>query len=148
LYVIIHSIEDNYDLYLDYDQEGNVVKWHPDKQGKRKKKFEGTTHVDPATSGTGKIRSPLNMISVTNSIIISGLTNPIRDVHKFIFDDEAVVVDDCSFVLPYIENAYYYPPTTPPPVTDLPLANPDEYATPLVPAYTEQQLKELLRRQV
>jgi len=88
------------------------------------------------------------MILVTNAIIISDLTNPIRDVHKFIFDDEAVVVDDCSFVLPYIENAYYYPPTTPPPVTDLPLANPDEYATPLVPAYTEQQLKELLRRQV
>ena len=75
-----------------------------------------------------------------------------RDVHKFIFDDEAVVVDDCSFVLPYIEGAYYYQSTTPPPATDMPLTdidvNIDEYTTPLVPAYTEQQLKELLRRQV
>ncbi len=81
-------------------------------------------------------------------IIISGTTNPIGDVHKFIFDDEAVVVDDCSFVLPYIEGALYYPPTTPPPVTDISLANTDEYATPLVSTYTEEQLKELLRRQV
>jgi len=75
-----------------------------------------------------------------------------RDVHKFIFDDEAVVVDDCSFVLPYIEGAYYYQSTTPPPATDLPVTNvdddTDEYTGPLVPAYTEQQLKELLRRQV
>ena len=75
-----------------------------------------------------------------------------RDVHNFIFDDETVVVDDCSFVLPYIEGAYYYQSTTPPPATDLPLSsidtNTDEYTIPLVPAYTEQQLKELLRRQV
>ena len=78
----------------------------------------------------------------------SGLTNAVRDVHKFIFDDEAVVVDDCSFVLPYIENAYYYPPTTPPPITDLAVAPSDQYPTPLVPAYNEQQLKELLQRQV
>ena len=75
-----------------------------------------------------------------------------RDVHNFIFDDEAVVVDDCSFVLPYIEGAYYYQSTTPPPATDIPLTNidvnTDEYTIPLVPSYTEQQLKELLRRQV
>ncbi len=75
-----------------------------------------------------------------------------RDVHNFIFDDEAVVVDDCSFVLPYMEGAYYYQSTTPPPATDMPLTNndvnKDEYTIPLVPAYTEQQLKELLRRQV
>lgn len=75
-----------------------------------------------------------------------------RDVHNFIFDDEAVVVDDCSFVLPYIEGAFYYQSTTPPPATDIPLTNvdvtTDEYTVPLVPAYTEQQLKELLRRQV
>ncbi len=75
-----------------------------------------------------------------------------RDVHNFIFDDEAVVVDDCSFVLPYIEGAYYYQSTTPPPATDIPLTNidvnTDDYSLPLVPAYTEQQLKELLRRQV
>jgi hypothetical protein len=74
-------------------------------------------------------------------------------VHNFIFDDEAVVVDDCSFVLPYIEGAYYYQSTTPPPATDIPLTNidvnTDEFNTnTLVPAYTEQQLKELLRRQV
>lgn len=87
-----------------------------------------------------------------------GTTNPQesaikRDVHNFIFDDETVVVDDCSFVLPYIEGAYYYQSTTPPPATDMPLSsmdmNTDEYnSMPLVPAYTEQQLKELLRRQV
>ena len=75
-----------------------------------------------------------------------------RDVHNFIFDDETVVVDDCSFVLPYIEGAYYYQSTTPPPATDIPLStidvNTDEYSIPLVPSYTEQQLKELLRRQV
>lgn len=75
-----------------------------------------------------------------------------RDVHKFIFDDEAVVVDDCSFVLPYIEGAFYYQSTTPPPATDAPLpttdVDADDYTIPLVPAYTEQQLKELLRRQV
>ncbi len=112
---------------LDYDQEGNIIKWHPDKQGKRKKKFEGSTNID----------------SITNP------TNPTRDVHKFIFDDEAVVVDDCSFVLPYIESGYYYPPITPPlQVNDLPLTSSDEYATPIVPVYTEQHLKELLRRQV
>lgn len=81
-------------------------------------------------------------------IILSGVTNPVRDVHKFIFDDEAVVVDDCSFVLPYIEHAYYYPTTTPSPITDLPIANSDQYQTSHVPAYTEQQLKELLQRQV
>jgi hypothetical protein len=73
-------------------------------------------------------------------------------VHKFIFDDEAVVVDDCSFVLPYIEGAYYYQSTTPPPATDIPLpnieVNTDDYTIPLVPSCTEQQLKELLRRQV
>ena len=75
-----------------------------------------------------------------------------REVHNFIFDDESVVVDDCSFVLPYIEGAYYYQSTTPPPATDIPLTNLDvntnEYTIPLVPSYTEQQLKELLRRQV
>jgi len=81
-------------------------------------------------------------------IIISGTNNPISDVHKFIFDDEAVVIDDCSFVLPYIEGAYYYQPTTPPPITDIPLTNTNEYATPLISAYTGQQLKELLRHQV
>lgn len=60
------------------------------------------------------------------------------------------MVDDCSFVLPYIETAYYYPPaTTPPPITDLAIAPSDQYPTsPLVPTYTEQQLKELLQRQV
>ena len=80
---------------------------------------------------------------------IPGATNPIHDLHKFIFDDEAVVIDDCSFVLPYIDGAYYYQPTTPPPnTTDISLANADQYSSPLVPAYTEQQLKELLRRQV
>ena len=140
MYVILLCIRNDYDRCLDYDQEGNVVKWHPDKQGKRKKKIEGFTQVDPATNGTGRILS--QMISHVLSIIISGLTNPTRDVHKFIFDDEAVVVDDCSFVLPYIETAYYYSPTTPPPVTELPSA------TPMAPAYTEQQLKELLLRQV
>ena len=81
-------------------------------------------------------------------IILTGVTNPVRDVHKFIFDDEAVVVDDCSFVLPYIEQAYYYPPTTSSPITVLPIANSDQYPTPLVSAYTERQLKELLQRQV
>ena len=79
-------------------------------------------------------------------------TRPTSDVHKFIFDDETVVVDDCSFVLPYIEGAYYYPSTTSPPDTDLSPANldptTDAFAQPQVPAYTEPQLKELLRRQV
>lgn len=86
------------------------------------------------------------------SAIDSHVSTIKRDVHNFIFDDEAVVVDDCSFVLPYIEGAYYYQSTTPPPATDMPLTNADvnadEYTIPLVPAYTEQQLKELLRRQV
>jgi hypothetical protein len=75
-----------------------------------------------------------------------------RDVHNFIFDDETVVVDDCSFVLPYIEGAYYYQSTTPPPATDIPISNndvtSDDYTIPLVPSYTEHQLKDLLRRQV
>lgn len=57
-------------------------------------------------------------------------------------------MDDCSFVLPFIDGGYYYPPAIPSPVSDIPLANTDSYTTPLVPAYTEQQLKELLRRQV
>ncbi len=81
-------------------------------------------------------------------LILSDPNNPTRDVHKFIFDDEAVVVDDCSFVLPYIESAYYYQPTTPSSTTDMPLPTNNEYTTPLVPAYSEQQLKELLRHQV
>ena len=73
-------------------------------------------------------------------------------MHKFIFDDETVVVDDCSFVLPYMEGAYYYQSSTSPSVTDITQANidgnTDEYAISLLSAYTEQQLKELLRRQV
>jgi hypothetical protein len=73
-------------------------------------------------------------------------------VHKFIFDDETVVIDDCSFVLPYIEGAYFYPSTTSPPDTDLTTAHihstNEPFARAHVPAYTEQQLKELLRRQV
>jgi len=44
-------------FFLDYDQQGNLIKWHPDKQGKRKKKSEGLTNVDPARDGTGKIHS-------------------------------------------------------------------------------------------
>ncbi|UJR21259.1 hypothetical protein I4U23_024354 [Adineta vaga] len=119
----------DYYAYYYYDQSGNAAQWYPDKQGKRKKKAEVAGAMEPSDHATG-------------------INNPIRDVHKFIFDDEAVVVDDCSFVLPYIENAYYYPPTTPSPTTDLPLTNPSEYTTPLIPAYTEQQLKELLRHQV
>ncbi len=90
----------------------------------------------------------LQKIKYSIVLIISGTTNPIRDVHKFIFDDEAVVIDDCSFVLPYIEGGYYYQPTTSPPITDIPLANTNEYITSPVSVYTEQQLKELLRRQV
>lgn len=77
-----------------------------------------------------------------------GINNPILDVHKFIFDDETVVIDDCSFVLPYIETAYYYEPTTPPTDLNLSFANIDEYTSPLVPVYNEQQLKEILRHQV
>ncbi|CAF1466640.1 unnamed protein product [Adineta ricciae] len=119
----------DYYAYYYYDQGGNSVKWYPDKQGKRRKKAEGSGAVEQSEDTTGT-------------------TNPTRDVHKFIFDDEAVVVDDCSFVLPYIENAYYYPPTSPSPTTELPLTNPNEFTTPLIPAYTEQQLKELLRLQV
>lgn len=75
-----------------------------------------------------------------------------RELRNFIYDDETVVVDDCSFVLPFIEGAYYYQSTTPPPATDMPVTNTDtdtdEFTAPLVPAYTEQQLRELLRRQV
>ena len=63
-----------------------------------------------------------------------------------------MVVVDCSFVLPYMEGAYYYQSSTPPLVTDITQANidgnTDEYAISLIPAYTEQQLKELLQRQV
>ena len=42
-------------LSLDYDQEGNVMKWQPDKQGKRKKKSEAVTNLEPSTAGTGTI---------------------------------------------------------------------------------------------
>ena len=75
-----------------------------------------------------------------------------QDVHKFIFDDETVIVDDCSFVLPYIEGAYFIPSSTPPSAADHALAdadsNADAYTGQRVPAYDEQQLQELLRRQV
>ncbi|CAF1277034.1 unnamed protein product [Adineta steineri] len=120
----------DYYAYYYYDPNGNAVKWYPDKQGKRKKKSEGLIDTELTEEGTG----------TTN--------NQIRDVHKFIFDDEAVVVDDCSFVLPYIESTYYYQPTTPSPTSDMSLTNSNEYANSLIPAYTEQQLKELLRHQV
>jgi hypothetical protein len=153
-------------LASDYDQtgqEGNGTPWYYDKKSKRKKKLDGPLGVDPdEITGEGASKSysassPHARRSPAAGSDTTGAMNPQessikRDVHNFIFDDETVVVDDCSFVLPYIEGAYYYQSTTPPPATDLPLssidANTDEYTIPLVPAYTEQQLKELLRRQV
>jgi hypothetical protein len=153
-------------LSLDYDQSGRPVNgtpWYYDKQNKRKKKGERTLGVDPnAQNEDGTSTSSFVLDSFKFSFFFlaesdvtaaanSHETAIRRDVHNFIFDDEAVVVDDCSFVLPYIEGAYYYQSTTPPPATDMPLnndVNTDEYTGPLVPAYTEQQLKELLRRQV
>ncbi|CAF1384959.1 unnamed protein product [Rotaria sordida] len=45
-------------------------------------------------------------------------------------------------------NDYYYEPTTPPTDIDISFTNIGEYVTSIVPAYTEQQLKELLRRQI
>jgi len=114
-------------VFEDYDQDGNIIQWQGEKQvGKRKKKSEQSAQVETTGDGT-----------TTNT--------QIRDVHKFIFDDEAVIVDDCSFVLPYIESGYYYPPATP---TDLPLNATNEFIPPITPVYTEEQLKELLRRQV
>ncbi|UJR28203.1 hypothetical protein I4U23_009454 [Adineta vaga] len=145
------AYQQTYDAYQDYysyyyyesaEQSGvNGAPWHVDKHGKRKKKTEGPLGMDP--------NAEVQDITGANNSHESAIK---RDVHNFIFDDEAVVVDDCSFVLPYIEGAYYYQSTTPPPATDIPLTNndgtTDEYTIPLVPAYTEQQLKELLRRQV
>ncbi|CAF4625232.1 unnamed protein product [Rotaria sp. Silwood1] len=125
---VYNAYQDYYSYYY-YDQAGNPVKLLSDKQGKRKKKSEGSINVNLTGDETG-------------------INNPVHDVHKFIFDDETVVIDDCSFVLPYIEGAYYYEPTTPPTDIDISFANIDDYATPIVPVYTEQQLKELLRRQV
>ncbi|CAF1525396.1 unnamed protein product, partial [Rotaria sordida] len=43
---------------------------------------------------------------------------------------------------------YYYEPTTPPTDIDISFTNIGEYVTSIVPAYTEQQFKELLRRQI
>lgn len=80
--------------------------------------------------------------------LLLGLNNPIQDVHKFIFDDETVVIDDCSFVLPYIEGPYYFETTSSPTDLDISFTAVNDYSTPIMPAYTEQQLKELLRRQV
>ncbi|CAF3533189.1 unnamed protein product [Adineta steineri] len=143
------AYQDYYSYYY-YDQGGrgdNGAPWHYEKQNKRKKKTAGPLGVDPT----------IETEDATNGSDTAGVNNSHastikRDVHNFIFDDEAVVVDDCSFVLPYIEGAYYYQSTTPPPATDIPLSNvdinTDEYTIPLVPSYTEQQLKELLRRQV
>ncbi|CAF4075792.1 unnamed protein product, partial [Rotaria sordida] len=45
-------------------------------------------------------------------------------------------------------NDYYYEPTIPPTDIDISFTNIGEYVTSIVPAYTEQQLKELLRRQI
>jgi len=131
----------------DHDPSATAAWYSDTKKNKRKKKLEGPLGVDSQTANDDEL---------ANSDM-TGATNPQesaikRDVHNFIFDDETVVVDDCSFVLPYIEGAYYYQSTTPPPATDIPLTNidvnTDEYTIPLVPAYAEQQLKELLRRQV
>ena len=131
----------NYNAYQDYayyyyDPAMTPSHWYTDKQGKRKKK----TQVENAAAAEKENVDP------------PAAPAPTTDVHKFIFDDETVVVDDCSFVLPYIEGAYYYPSTTSPPDTDLTQtilqANPETFALPHVPAYSEQQLKELLRRQV
>lgn len=46
-------IQDYDYLCLDYDQDGNIMKWQPDKQGKRKKKSEGIANIESATTGTG-----------------------------------------------------------------------------------------------
>ncbi|CAF2343046.1 unnamed protein product [Rotaria sp. Silwood2] len=140
----------DYYAYYYYDQTGlgdHGTPWYHDKQSKRKKKVEGTLGVDPnAQTGDTNTGSDITGANDTHETAIK------RDVHNFIFDDETVVIDDCSFVLPYIEGAYYYQSTTPPPATDIPLTNidvnTDDYTIPLVPAYTEQQLRELLRRQV
>ncbi|CAF3440184.1 unnamed protein product [Rotaria socialis] len=141
--------QDYYSYYY-YDQEGQGIPgppWYADKLSKRKKKTEGTLGVDP-NAPTGDETSGSDITGANNA----HETAIKRDVHNFIFDDETVVIDDCSFVLPYIEGAYYYQSTTPPPATDTPLTNidinTDDYSAPLVPAYTEQQLRELLRRQV
>ena len=149
---------------LDYDQAGQGAPWYSDKHNKRKKKLEGPLGVDPNAeiedaTGNQSCSSPLTAPGLPLLVTLdtpganqSHESAMKRDVHSFIFDDEAVVVDDCSFVLPYIEGAYYYQSTTPPPATDNPLTNTDvnadDFTAPLVPAYTEQQLKELLRRQV
>lgn len=136
----------NYNAYQDYsyyyyDPSMTPSRWYTDKQGKRKKK----TQVDNAAAADKENVDP-------PAAATTAVPAPTTDVHKFIFDDETVVVDDCSFVLPYIEGAYYYPSTTSPPDTDLTQtilqANPETFTLPHVPAYSEQQLKELLRRQV
>ncbi|CAF4894029.1 unnamed protein product, partial [Rotaria sp. Silwood1] len=140
----------DYYAYYYYDQTGiggHGAPWYYDKQSKRKKKVEGTLGVDPNAETEDIITgSDIKGANDSHETAIK------HDVHNFIFDDETVVIDDCSFVLPYIEGAYYFQSTTPPPATDIPLTNidinTDEYTIPLVPAYTEQQLRELLRRQV
>lgn len=128
--------------YYYYDPTMTPTRWYTDKQGKRKKK----TQVDNGATAK-ETANPSD-----NDAVAPNVPGPTSDVHKFIFDDETVVVDDCSFVLPYIEGAYYYPSTASPSDNDLtqPIlhVNPETFTLPHVPAYSEQQLKELLRRQV
>lgn len=129
--------------YYYYDPSVTPSRWHSDKQGKRKKK----TQVDNAS---GPAAAPATVEAKESNT--TDAPAPISDVHKFIFDDETVVVDDCSFVLPYIEGAFYYPSTASPSDNEFPQTmvhvNPENYVLPNVPAYSEPQLKELLRRQV
>ncbi|CAF4111040.1 unnamed protein product [Rotaria socialis] len=125
----VYNPYQDYYAYYYYDQAGNPVQLYPEKHGKRKKKPEVSANANPTGDETG-------------------LNNPIQDVHKFIFDDETVIIDDCSFVLPYIEGPYYYESTNSPTDIDTSFSTVDGYSTPIIPAYTEQQLKELLRRQV
>ena len=64
--------------YLDYDQGGNSVKWYPDKQGKRRKKAEGSGAVEQSEDTTGECKHRL--IRVISSDVEASLSSRILNL--------------------------------------------------------------------
>lgn len=66
---------------LDYDQSGNPVQWHPDKQAKRKKKPEGPGVTAESTDEqAGNVHSDYLSLSTKMMLSIIGVTRPIRQI--------------------------------------------------------------------
>ncbi|CAF1263430.1 unnamed protein product, partial [Didymodactylos carnosus] len=115
--------------------------WHYESYNKRKKKEPSVDqNAVSSTEKTGTVTTSSTTTTTVAPTTTSATKRESRDnFHKFIFDDEVTVIDDCSFVLPYMvdntgtnNSLYYYQQQ-----------QPSETAT-----YTQSQLRDFVRRQL